>query len=122
MAQINQLLADVTIPAIKGPGIDPGTNGTLAFEKIVSQIFGVLTIIAVIYFAFQILMAGYNFISAQGDEKKIEMARQSLTNGVLGLVIVVVAVGLGSLLALLAGIPNILDLNTMLNNMGLHQP
>jgi len=116
---LNQLLADITIPPITGPGIVPSANGTDALEKIVSQVFGILTIIAVIYFAFQVLIAGFSFIGAEGDEKKMEAARQSLTNGVLGLVIVVVAVGLGSLLALLAGIPNVLDLGTMLNNMGI---
>jgi hypothetical protein len=115
----HNLLADITIPPITGPGVDPGANGALALEKIISQIIGILTIVAVIFFAIQIILAGYNFISSEGDEKKIEMARKSLTNGVLGLIIVVVAVGLGSLLALLAGIPNVLDLNTMLTNMGL---
>jgi len=119
MVHLNQLLADVVIPPIKGPGVVPSANGTDALEKIISQIFGVLTIVAVIYFAFTILIAGYTFIAAEGDEKKMETARQALTNGVLGLVIVIVAVGLGSLLALLAGIPNVLDLNTMLTNMGL---
>jgi hypothetical protein len=115
----HNLLADVTIPPITGPGINPGANGTLALEKIVSQIIGILTIVAVIFFTIQIIIAGYGFISAEGDEKKMEIARKSLTNGVLGLIIVVVAVGLGSLLALLAGIPNVLDLNTMLTHMGL---
>jgi hypothetical protein len=123
MVQFNHLLADASVPhslgTLSGLGVDPGTNGTLALEKIVSQVIGILTIVAVIFFAIQIIIAGYNFIAAEGDEKKMEAARQSLTNGVLGLVIVVVAVGLGSLLALLAGIPNVLDLNTMLSNMGL---
>lgn len=115
----NQLLADVTIPPISGPGINPGTNGTLALEKIVSQVIGIMTIVAVIYFAIQIIIAGYNFISSEGDEKKMEMARKTLTNGILGVVVVVVAVGLVSLIATLAGIPNILNLDTMLSNMGL---
>lgn len=119
MVQINRLLADVTLPPISGPGINPGTNGTLAFENIISQIFGVMTIIAVIYFAFQIIISGFNFISSEGDEKKMEMARKTLTNGVLGIVIVVVAVGLVSLIATLFGMPHILDLNTMFTNMGL---
>ena len=116
----SQLLAlDVTMPKFTGLGVDPGANGTLALERIISQIIGILTIVAVIFFAIQIIFAGYNFISSEGDEKKMEMARKTLTNGILGLIIVVVAVGLGSLIALLLGIPNVLDLNTMLTNMGL---
>jgi hypothetical protein len=122
MVQINRLLAAAfPIPPITGPGIDPAKygSGTATMEKVISQILGILTIIAVIFFAVQIIFAGYSFISAEGDEKKMLTARQSLTNGVLGLTIVVVAVGLGSLLATLAGIPNVLDLNTMFTSMGL---
>jgi hypothetical protein len=116
---LNQLLANVQIPPITGPGINPGANGTLALEKIISQVIGVMTIFGVIYFAIQIIIAGYNFISSEGDEKKMEIARKTLTNGVLGIVIIVVAVGLVSLIASLAGMPNVLDLNTMFTNMGL---
>lgn len=114
----NQLLADVTYQ-ITGPGVNPGTNGTAALEKIIGQVIGILTIIAVLYFIFQIILAGYAFISSSGEEKKMEDARHRLTEGVLGLTIVIIAVGLGSLLATLAGVPNILDLNAMFSLMGL---
>jgi len=119
---INHLLANADIPPLTGPGVIPGANGTIALEKIVGQIFGVLTIFAVIYFIIQVILAGYSFISAQGDTKAIESARKRLTDGILGLTIVVIAVGLGSLIASLAGIPNVLDLNGMLDLMNLPQP
>ncbi len=114
-----RLLADVSIPAISGPGVNPGGNGTAALEKIIGQVFGVLTIFAVIWFVIQIILAGYSYISSQGDEKNMASARSRLTNGVLGLTIVVVAVGLGSLIATLAGITNPLDLNALFTQMGL---
>lgn len=116
---LNRLLADVTIPPLSGPGINPGGSGTAAFEKIVGQVIGVLTIFAVIWFVIQVILAGYAFITAQGDPKAVETARKRLTDGVLGLTIVIVAVGLGSLIAALAGIPNVLDLNAMFTKMGL---
>jgi len=121
MALNNLLATNLIISPIQGPGVNPDLygNSTQTLEKVISQIIGVLTIVAVIFFAIQIIFAGYNFISAQGDEKKYEAARQSLTNGILGLTIVVVAVGLGSLLATLAGIANPLNLNQLLGNMGL---
>lgn len=115
----NRLLADVTIPQLTGPGTNPGTNGTAAFEKIIGQILGVLTIVAAVYFIVQIILAGYAFMSAQGDTKAMESARKRLTDSVLGLTIVIVAVGLGSLVATLAGIPNILDINALFTQMGL---
>jgi hypothetical protein len=114
----NHLLADVTYDPIVGPGIAV-TDPTTQLEKIISQGIGILTIIAVIFFSIQIIFAGYSFISAEGDSKKLEEARGSITNGILGLFIVIVAIGLGSLLASLFGIQNPLNLNQILTNMGL---
>ena len=122
MVQINRLLAANADYALTGPGVNPGTNGTAAMEKIIGQIIGVLTIFAVIWFVIQIILAGYAFITAQGDEKAMESARKRLTDGVLGLVIVVVALGLGTLIAGLAGVGNVLNLQSMFTSMGLNQP
>ncbi|MBI2465270.1 hypothetical protein HYV64_03945 [Candidatus Shapirobacteria bacterium] len=115
----NRLLADVNVPEIIGPGVKPAGNGVAALEKIVGQVIGVLTIFAVIWFAIQIILAGYSYINSQGDEKNMAAARSRLTNGVLGLTIVIVAVGLGSLIATLAGITNVLDINALFTQMGL---
>ncbi len=114
-----KLLADITMPKLTGPGVDPGTDGTTALEKIIGQFFGLLTIIAVIFFTVQIILAGYAFISSNGDQDKIKTSRKRLTEGALGLTIVVVAVGLGSFLASLLGIKNALDLNAIFTSMGL---
>ena len=105
--------------SLTGPGIVPSGDGTSQLDKIVSQVIGIMTIFAVLYFIFIVIIGGYNFIAAQGDEKQIETARKQLTNGILGLVIVIIAVGLGSLVATLFGIPNILDLNSMFSKMGI---
>ncbi|MBP9817815.1 hypothetical protein KBC75_03635 [Candidatus Shapirobacteria bacterium] len=104
---------------LKPVGVTPTANGTDALEKIVGQVIGVLTIVAAIYFAIQVILAGYAFITSEGDPKKMEQARARLTEGVLGLTITVVALGLGALIASLAGIPNIFDLNAMFTKMGL---
>ncbi len=111
------LLAASTSYSLTGPGVVPVGDGITQMEKIVSNVIGVLTIVGVLYFTFIVIIGGYNFISAQGDEKQLEVARKQLTNGVLGLVIVIVAVGLGSLIALLLGIPGVLDLTKMFANL-----
>ena len=110
-----------TIYKIEGPGLNPtdSFNATTQFEKLVSNLIGVLTIVAVLFFAIQIIFAGFSFISSGGYEKVIETSRKKLTNGVLGLFIVVVAVGIGSLIAKLLGLNNIFDINQMFVNMGL---
>ena len=121
----SKLLADATY-SITGPraqSLNPSNNieATTMLERIVSQLIGVLTIVGVVFFAIQIILAGYGFMSSDGDEKKMEANRSKLTNSVLGLVIIVVAVGIGSLISKLIGLENPLDINKMFNLMGLTQ-
>lgn len=104
---------------IVGPGINPGTGveATTAFEKLISNIMGVLTIVAVIWFAIQIILAGYGLMTAHGDPKKVEEGWSKLTNGILGIFIVVIAAGLAALLAKLLGLSNPFDLNAFFTSI-----
>lgn len=115
------LLADKTYTTLSGAGITvtDTADATTKFETYISNIIGILTIVGVLFFIIQIIFAGFGFLSSEGDEKKMEMNRSRLTNGVLGLFIIVIAVGLGSLIAKLLGFENPLDINTLFNNMGL---
>jgi len=106
------------------PGLtdkSPTTNAqaTTMFEKLASNLIGVLTIVAVIFFAVQIIFAGYSFMSSAGDEKVMETSRKKLTNGVMGLFIVIVAVGIASLIAKLLGLNDPLDIGAMFTSFGL---
>jgi hypothetical protein len=112
MVQIKPLIA-VTYK-LEGPGLAPdAVNPAKPLESLISQIIGILTIVGVIYFIFQIILAGYSFISAQGDKNKIEAARSRLTNGILGLTIVVVALGIGAFIATLLGIKDPLNIQNL---------
>ena len=106
---------------LTGPGTVPttGVEATSMVEKLISQILGILTIVAVVFFVIQIILAGFGFMSSEGDEKKMETNRMKLTNGVLGLFIVIIALGLGTLISKLLGLNNPLDIQTMFTNMGL---
>lgn len=106
---------------LTGPGQNPtsGADATLKFEKLASNLIGILTLVAVIFFVVQIIFAGYAYLSANGDQGKIEKANKHLTGSLQGLIIVIVAVGIGSLIAKLLGVNNPLDINQMFINMGL---
>jgi hypothetical protein len=106
---------------VTGPGlaVTSGADATSKAERIISQSIGILTLVAFIFFAFQIIFAGYSFISNSGDAKSIETNRKKLTEGILGLTIVVIALGISALLATLMGIDGIFNLNGMLTQMGL---
>lgn len=115
MDQTTKLIAKADFNIV-GPGFDPGSGpiaATSAFEKIIGRGIAVLTIAAVVYFIFQIILAGYAFITSEGDEKKIEVARHRITDNIIGLVVIIVALGLGSLLAKIFGLGNILDFNSL---------
>lgn len=103
---------------ITGPGITPD-EPIKQLENIISGAFGILTIIAVIFFTIQIILAGYAFISSEGDKEKIKVARTKITNGILGITIVAVAFGLTAFLADLLGLGKIFDLTTIIDNLKL---
>ena len=105
--------------SIKGLGIQPnsGTGSVSQLEKIISNVIGFITIIAFVFFLFQIIFAGFTFMSASGDEKKLETSRKKLTNGILGLTIVVVAYGLTAFIGKLLGLGNVFDLSLFFTNL-----
>lgn len=74
----------------------PLSNPLDSITNYVSSIVGMLTIFASVWFLFMILFAGYEWISAGGDAKKIASARDRITHAFVGLVIVI---GSWSLLA-----------------------
>lgn len=100
---------------LEGPGIVPGDNPVSQVESIISGIFGFLTVIAVVFFTIQLILAGYGFISSQGDKEKIATARKKLTNGILGITIVVVAYGFAAFLSRILGLGDIFNLETSIN-------
>jgi hypothetical protein len=119
MDQTNHLLAQTahSLPALTGSGITPVGNGVTNLEKIINTGIGLLTLIGVLFFVFNIILAGYAFISSQGDEKKMAEARSRITNSVLGLAIVIMALAVASLIAKLLGLNNILDLNQVFSTL-----
>jgi len=105
---MNKLLAY----QLTGPGIQTTTaTATASLEKILSAVLGVLTIVGVIFFTIQIILAGFKLISSKGDPKEFQVAQSKLIHNLIGLVIVVVAFGATAFLTSLMGLTNIFDLN-----------
>lgn len=77
------------------PGMFSGASGGVtALQKItgaISAIIGFMTIAGSIWFLFQLMFGGYEWISSAGDAKKLATARQRIMNGFFGLIIVVAA-------------------------------
>lgn len=114
---MNQLTNKLLTYTLKGPGIQPiddSSGGSASqIEKIISSIIGILTVLGVIYFTIQIILAGFTMMSSQGDPKELESAKKRLTTNVIGLAIIIIAYGLGALIASLLNMNNIFDLTTI---------
>lgn len=72
-----------------GPfGSSPG-DGLTGITNIVSSVIGIMTIAAGIWFLFQFIIGGFNWINAGGDKSKLQTSKDRLTNAFVGLIIVV---------------------------------
>jgi hypothetical protein len=81
-------------------GLGPFSNLGLSSNKYaaatgivngISSLIGFMTIVAAIWFLFQILFAGYTWITAGGEPKKLQEARDRIVHAFIGLVIVIAA-------------------------------
>lgn len=74
------------------------------FNDVISTIIGVMTVVAGIYFLFLVIIAGYQWMTSGGDKAGMEAARNKLTYAIVGLVVVVLAFTLISLIGALMDI------------------
>jgi hypothetical protein len=93
-----------------------GTPPENLLATIMSNILGAMTIGAGIWFLFQAIIAGYNYMNAAGDKTRIENAGRKLTNSLIGIAIVVAAYGLLALIGSFLGI-EFLNLGKLFGNI-----
>lgn len=99
--------------------IHPPTTSQSGLEYYLSIIIGALTLIAFIYFIFQLILSGYMFLSSEGDKAKVETARNRMSQGIIGLVVIVASVFLVGTLGKILGLNNILSIDGILKSAGL---
>ena len=61
----------------------------IQLNKVISTIIGVMTAVAAIWFIFQFIVAGYQWIQSGGEKNALSEARDKITNSLIGLIIVV---------------------------------
>ena len=93
-----------------GPLGNPENSGIGTFSKFISSIIGLMTIIAILWFVFVLIGGAIGMIGAGGDKAAVESAKKRITTGLIGLVVVIAAVFILDLIGNLIGIPNILNL------------
>ncbi len=85
-------------------------------ENFISQILGILTVVASLFFIVNFMLAAVNWVTAGGDSSKIQKARDAMIQNTIGLIIVVGAYGIIGLIALIVGI-NILEPASILQTL-----
>lgn len=122
LAQTEKPLGTIGGPSEKGFG-PWGNIGTSNIDKAagefaytISRIIGVMTIIAGIWFIFQFIIGAYSFMTAGGDSQKMNQATQKITSALIGLVIIVAAYAIISLLGALLGF-KFLNLVPLIKNL-----
>jgi hypothetical protein len=118
-----KIFAAESLGQIGGTGLGPFSNlgsagaATNAFTKVVSGIIGVITIAASIWFMFQLLVGGLNWLSSGGEKAKLTEARDRITNAFVGLIIVVAAWGIIALTGQFLGGFDILNPESLLGKI-----
>jgi len=93
---------------------DEGTAIT-KFSQILSSAIGIITIIAGIWFVFLVITGAYGFMTSDGDKQKLASARNRLTWGLIGLVVVIAGIFIIELVGSLIGF-SILNIGETIQN------
>lgn len=108
---------------IGGSGLGPFGNltdatkgeGIAGVVSTVSSIVGFMTLAAAIWFLFQVLYGGYQWLSSGGDPKQLQSARDRITHAFIGLTIVIAAWALLAIAAAFFDAPGLLDPESVIN-------
>jgi len=94
-------------------------TATTQLEKYITTIIGVMTIVGILWFIFQVIIAGYALISSNGDPKKMEKAQQQLMQSILGVIVVIASTIIVGLILKILNLGNVFDINNFFVNLGL---
>lgn len=98
-----------------GPlGLEQGQDGVSVFATFMSSAVGLITIIGIIWFVFIIVTGALGIVSSGGDKQALESSKKRITNGIIGLVVLVASLFILSIIGKIIGIPNILDIAGLL--------
>ena len=101
MATNDNIIGNVGIPEFLSGGYGGVGAAGKGLPLFISNIIKLLTIVAGLWALINLILAGLQFISSQGDEKAVASAWNKIYNSIIGLVVIAIAFGLISLISLL---------------------
>lgn len=79
-------------------------------NNVLQAVISIFLIVGVVYFVWNIFMAGYHLISTEGDPKKLETAKNQATYAILGIAIVFMVFALMKFIGAVTGISGLENL------------
>lgn len=116
---------------IEGPGtIGQEVNAALGqggagvgvvevFTRQLSNVIGLITILAGLFFVIYLLIAGFDWVQAGGDTAKVEKSKNKMVNGAIGLLVVVIGMGIAGIIGGVFGIDILRPDQVFLQMLGL---
>ena len=116
---MKNLIADIPLaPAGGFKGIGTlGSGDPNLFNKVLSTTIGVITAVGIIWFTFTLILGAIGILTSGGDAKANESARQKITSGLIGLVVLIAALFIMDIIGNIFGIENILNPIELLNQI-----
>ena len=95
----------------KGYGADVTSNASVcvSVETIISNVIGFITILASIFFITYFIWGAIDWITSGGDSSKVASARNKITQGAIGLILLIASYGMIGLIGTVTGL-NVLDI------------
>lgn len=89
---MNRTLAQITNPALPSQLGSGGTGaGGNIVGGIISGMIGILIVVAFVLTFFQVIVGGIQWLTSGDDKNGLESARNKITHGIIGLIIVAAA-------------------------------
>lgn len=109
---------------IKGPGqianftYDPANPYSASFQltKIISLAIGVMTLVALIWFLFTLMIAAITWLGSASDKARLQDAQKRIAHSLTGLILIISAIFITKVIGYIFGI-DILDLTTMISGL-----
>lgn len=86
------------------PGASTGPEALTTMETLISTVVGFLTIVAGLAFLIYFMIGGLTWVTAGGDKGKVETAQKMMTNGAIGMIVVVAAYGIAWIVGEVLGV------------------
>jgi hypothetical protein len=105
------------IGTLEGLGSIGTGDPVSTIASIISTAIGIMTIIAGIYFIFNLLTASVSMITQAGEKGALEAGRIKITHSIIGLLVTISAIFIVGMLTTILGIPNFLNFSYLINQI-----